>query len=618
MFVPKLEELVPIVRPAKGALQEIVLADGAIDPLLFKLIELRTPYGAERPIINIIAERVTKYLRMPNKCLLFDGHGDQVGNLIVHVGNKDKHKTLFSCHIDTIHKDAGRNRLWIMDSGFLYATDERGNPAPLGADDKAGAWIMCKMIEAQIEGLYVFHFGEEKGRLGSKRFMLNNRKLLGSISHAIGFDRKGYGEIITHQLNDETCSEEFAEALAETLNSFVVEGSTDASDTQISWMPNSITWHPDNTGLYTDTYTYRDLVPECTNVSIGYHHQHSNDECLDTYILHHFLLPAFKAVKWRDLPTARKINRATHGRLSKKEKATTIRDMADMGDAYSRADAVRRFEETSKKEVERREEAAKWRQDREAAAKAVKEEKEHITSRASAAGANDNVYKMYPSFDPDVGDPLDDIPRFVEEDEELAGKYKEKQHDHLWEKNEKGNWSLNFEKLREEMEREKEQQIDLQATPDKPVTSEEYDLWKDGLAQGKTRKEQLDLIHQWILARTEAEASTVIMRLLIERKESWQLKQFAEDELIKARAKLELLPGQEEYITTLEQMEETTRQIKMLEEANQAHLMRLNNYVGRLTETNRANEYLNNMLRKYTTEHHAVIEDFEKASKQAM
>ena len=65
------------------------------------------------------------------------------------------------------------------------------------------------------------------------------------------------------------CSNEFALGLAKALN-----------DTN-----PLLAYAPDDTGLFTDTANYRRIIPECTNVSVGYANEHSAEELLDTWHL---------------------------------------------------------------------------------------------------------------------------------------------------------------------------------------------------------------------------------------------------------------------------------------------------------------------------------------------
>jgi hypothetical protein len=137
----------------------------------------------------------------------------------------------------------------------------------LGADDGAGVWLLLAMLEAGVEGLYVFHRGEEKGCLGSRWIVENTPELLKGIDAAIAFDRAGTQDIITHQSWGMTASDEFALSLAAQLNR------------------KSLKFRPDDTGVYTDTNEYADIVPECSNVSVGYNLNHGPNETLDVYHL---------------------------------------------------------------------------------------------------------------------------------------------------------------------------------------------------------------------------------------------------------------------------------------------------------------------------------------------
>jgi len=119
---------------------------------------------------------------------------------------------------------------------------------------------MMEMVLAGVEGLYVWHAGEERGCLGSNYVAGETPEVLDGIQYAIAFDRRGTESIITHQLGRETCSEAFAVSLGAALNLLLL---------------------PDDGGVYTDTEVYADDVPECTNVSVGYEGQHGPRETQD-------------------------------------------------------------------------------------------------------------------------------------------------------------------------------------------------------------------------------------------------------------------------------------------------------------------------------------------------
>jgi len=110
---------------------------------------------------------------------------------------------------------------------------------------------------------------------------------LRQFSRAVAFDRKGTGSIITHQFCGRTCSDEFAADLAEKLAAAGLAG-----------------YKKDSGGTFTDTANYADVIPECTNVSVGYELEHTKEETLD---LHHVvaLAAAVVAIDWEALVTKR-------------------------------------------------------------------------------------------------------------------------------------------------------------------------------------------------------------------------------------------------------------------------------------------------------------------------
>jgi len=200
------------------------------------------------------------------------------GNLVVTVpGDPD---TLFSCHTDTVHKASGKQQV-IYDEPLDMAFKQ--DKLPLGGDDTAGVWLLLEMIALGIPGTYVFHYGEEIGCVGSKALAREHPEFLETFKRAIAFDRRGTTSVITHQMGDRCCSDEFGIALATALGGGYVL---------------------DDTGLYTDTASYMELIPECTNVSVGYDHEHGPEEFLDVAHLN-WLREAVQHVRWHELPVKR-------------------------------------------------------------------------------------------------------------------------------------------------------------------------------------------------------------------------------------------------------------------------------------------------------------------------
>lgn len=219
------------------------------------------------------------------------GWDDRFGNYVVEIGSSPT--TLFSSHTDTVHATDGFQMCEIDKDGKTLRLNEAfkivGNC--LGGDCGVGVWLMREMILAQIPGLYVFHRGEEGGCKGSRWIAGNSgmpKDVLGGITHAIAFDRKGTTNVITHQCSERTASDTFATELARRLNQAGAD----------------LKYAPDDTGAYTDTKSYSGIVPECTNISTGYNGAHGCGETVD--IWHAMQLrSALLAVDWAGLPVER-------------------------------------------------------------------------------------------------------------------------------------------------------------------------------------------------------------------------------------------------------------------------------------------------------------------------
>ena len=207
---------------------------------------------------------------------------DVAGNLHVDARSLGSHKTLFVAHVDTVHKEVAPNKF------TKTPTHWRADGAPLGADDGAGCAMLMHMMCAGVPAYYVFTQGEERGGIGALHLSDNYPQLLSEFDRAIAFDRRGIDSIITDQAYGRCCSDSFAQHLSDELNL------ADAT----------FMYSPDPTGVYTDTAEFVHLIPECTNISVGYDREHSTEESLD--VLHFYALSkAVLKVKWDQLPTER-------------------------------------------------------------------------------------------------------------------------------------------------------------------------------------------------------------------------------------------------------------------------------------------------------------------------
>lgn len=144
----------------------------------------------------------------------------------------------------------------------------------LGADCTTGVWLMIQMIESGCPGVYVVHGDEEIGCIGSGCIvdeynrMTDEEKENHWLSHVdicMSFDRFGETSIITHQSCSRTASDEFAESLSDMFAKFYETRGYKALEA-------------DNGGSYTDSNEYADIISECTNLSVGYYSQHTDNE----------------------------------------------------------------------------------------------------------------------------------------------------------------------------------------------------------------------------------------------------------------------------------------------------------------------------------------------------
>lgn len=194
---------------------------------------------------------------------------------------------MWSCHVDTVHSTDGQVKVQYDPVMMLASTDGKDQ---LGADDGAGVWLMLEMIAAGVPGTYVFHRGEECGGLGSIAMADQHLQWLSQFKYAIAFDRRGNHSVITHQGRGRCCSDKFATEFGERLN-----------------LANpSLKLANDDGGIFTDTANYVDIIPECTNISVGYQKEHTFKETLDVAFLLELrdgLIDAFSA--GFDLPVER-------------------------------------------------------------------------------------------------------------------------------------------------------------------------------------------------------------------------------------------------------------------------------------------------------------------------
>ena len=242
---------------------------------LARALSMKRPHNSEG------TKRLTDWLeenakQIPNVKI----HRDAIGNLHIDTRTTANNRTLFTAHVDTVHRDQGPNKI------RKTATHWHADGAPLGADDGAGCAILMHLLHSGVAAYYLFTQGEECGGIGAT-FVAKDAEFLKQFDRAIAFDRRGIDSVITHQGWSRTASDTFAQALANELCADM-----------------TLMYSPDDTGVYTDTAEFIDIIPECTNISVGYYCEHSENESLDIL---HFAALAERVVliDWDSLPTDR-------------------------------------------------------------------------------------------------------------------------------------------------------------------------------------------------------------------------------------------------------------------------------------------------------------------------
>lgn len=201
---------------------------------------------------------------------------DTNGNYFYKIGDS---KTAFTSHLDTACKE--QVNVKHVFEGDLIKTD---GTSILGADDKAGVTILLYMIEKNVPGLYCFFIGEEVGCVGSGLAVKDT--YWKNYNRMISFDRRGTTSVITHQSSKRCCSDIFAQELAKQLNRSGLEMKLD------------------DTGVYTDSAEFVEVISECTNISVGYYSEHTKTERQDIKHLEQ-LCKAVVRVDWESLSTKR-------------------------------------------------------------------------------------------------------------------------------------------------------------------------------------------------------------------------------------------------------------------------------------------------------------------------
>ena len=240
-----------------------------MNPLLHEILRVRRPAGSTSEL-----QFVSRYIdNLPG--IRRDKYGNR---LLLHPTSR----VLVSVHTDTVHRMPGSQLIKCDGRGVVSLHKRERVSNCLGADDGAGVYAALCMIGAGVPVSYAFHRDEEIGGLGSAWLAANRPDIPERFDICIALDRKGTRDVIIEQCYGECCSLEFACALADALGF----------------------GHEPEFGSFTDSANYAHLIPECTNLSVGYAQAHTRLETLDTGYLERLII-RLCAIDWSGLPIVR-------------------------------------------------------------------------------------------------------------------------------------------------------------------------------------------------------------------------------------------------------------------------------------------------------------------------
>lgn len=201
---------------------------------------------------------------------------DGFGNRIHY---QTKSRVMISCHTDTVHREGGRQLVRTRDRIVKLPHNSKSNC--LGADCTAGVYAALRMIEAGVKACFVFHRAEEVGGLGSQWLADEHPDWVEQFDICLALDRRGTKDIIVDQCGG-CASHEFAWSLGEALGM----------------------GHRPAQGIFTDSANYVELIPECSNISVGYENEHRPNESLDVVYLEK-LIEGLVGVDWDSIAVVR-------------------------------------------------------------------------------------------------------------------------------------------------------------------------------------------------------------------------------------------------------------------------------------------------------------------------
>lgn len=210
--------------------------------LLMELTKKTTPAGKEGNIEHILFR--------------YGFQKDEHGNYFIR--NLDESNVLFTAHADNYCKTEKEVDHLIEDRCL-----KSDGTTILGGDNKVGICYIIALIEAGWKYNYYIFKSEEIGRVGSKILLEKDPEFLSNIDLVIAFDRKDVNSIITSQRGCPCASYETSLEIKEEFGK------------------KGISLNLSNEGGSCDTFTFRNVIPECINISSGTFDEHTFNEYVD-------------------------------------------------------------------------------------------------------------------------------------------------------------------------------------------------------------------------------------------------------------------------------------------------------------------------------------------------
>lgn len=262
--------------------EEIPVAKLSMDKLITAILTTRRCHNSKGELDFL------KWIHGYIKGLSYIPKSMAEGCIAVEVGEKSK--TLFSCHLDTVHSAEESNKgdqelIYDENFGHVFANEDS---SCLGADDGGGIYLLLKMMEAKVPGTYLFHRGEEKGGVGAHAMLAKHETWLENFDRCIAFDRRGTSDVVLTQGGALCASTLLGKQLCGLLD--------------VSGLKHAVS----HAGTFTDCKVYKQIIPCCVNVAVGYQNEHHQNEYLDFGYLQ-ALTKVCCTLPWETLKIERKI-----------------------------------------------------------------------------------------------------------------------------------------------------------------------------------------------------------------------------------------------------------------------------------------------------------------------